>query len=179
MPFHPALYTTDSANQLAYLVNDSATTFLIVENDEQLDKFLEVRDQMPTLIKVVVLDKEGLRDFTDDQVLFLDDVYALGKKALEAEPDRFEAEIDACRPDDVRMLIYTSGTTGKPKGAMITHANIMFQINSVYQMVKTEEGGRITVFSALVSCRGAPVFCRNPACSRKHGQFCRKSGNRL
>lgn len=129
------VYTTDSAGQLAYLVNDSGTRFLILENDEQLDKFLEARDDMPGLVKAIVLDREGLRDFRDDQVLFLDDVYALGRKALEAHPERFDQEIDKARPDDVRMLIYTSGTTGKPKGAMITHANILYQLNAVSQVL--------------------------------------------
>ena len=51
------VYTTDSASQLAFLVNDSQTKFLFVENDEQLDKFLEVRDEMPSLIKVIVIDR--------------------------------------------------------------------------------------------------------------------------
>jgi len=133
------VYTTDAAQQLAYLVNDSDTKFLIVENDEQLDKFLEARKQMPGLVKVIVLDKEGLRDFTDDKVMFLDELYEIGKAEAAAHPDRFDEEIDKCAPADVRMLIYTSGTTGKPKGAMITHANIIYQINAVNQCLPSYE----------------------------------------
>jgi acyl-coenzyme A synthetase/AMP-(fatty) acid ligase len=57
------IYTTDSAEQLAYLVNDSGSTFLFVENDEQLDKYLAVSDRMLTLKKVVVFDRKGLRGF--------------------------------------------------------------------------------------------------------------------
>ena len=143
------VYTTDSAGQLAYLVNDSGTTMLAIENDEQLDKFLEVQDDMPTLKKVIVFDKEGLRDFTHDKIIFLDDLYALGKEAAEKDPDWFDAEIDKSEPEDIRMLIYTSGTTGKPKGAMISHSNIIFQINSVYQMIQSNENDEQLCFLPL------------------------------
>ncbi|MCB1459354.1 MAG: AMP-binding protein, partial [Nitratireductor sp.] len=132
------VYTTDSASQLAYLVNDSDSRILVVENDEQLDKFLEVRDQMPGIVKVIVLDSEGLRDFHDDQVMFLEEVYEIGKAEEAEHPGRFEAETDKSKPDDVRMLIYTSGTTGRPKGAMITHSNILFQIASLSQVIPSK-----------------------------------------
>lgn len=143
------VYTTDAASQLVFLVNNSRTRILVVENDEQLDKFLEVRDQMKGLKKVIVIDSEGLRDFKDDMVMFLDDLYALGKLEAEANPDKFEALIVKGKPDDVRMLIYTSGTTGKPKGAMITHANIMFQLNSLDQVLVNKEGDEMLCFLPL------------------------------
>ena len=62
------VYTTDSAKQLAYIVNDSRSAFLFVENEEQLDKYLQVRDRVPTLKKVVIMDLEGLRDFEDPSI---------------------------------------------------------------------------------------------------------------
>ena len=121
------VYTTDSAEQLAYLVNDSGSAFLFVENDEQLDKYMSVRDRVPTLKKVIVFDRKGLRDFSDPMVMFLDELYELGESLADAE-QRFAGAIENSRPDDIRMLIYTSGTTGAPKGAMISHANVMFQL---------------------------------------------------
>ncbi len=143
------VYTTDSATQLAFLVNDSDTTVLAIENDEQLDKYLEVKDQMPGLRTVVVFDREGLRDFSDDKVIFLDELYEKGQAGIDKDPDWFDAEIDATKSEDIRMLIYTSGTTGKPKGAMISHSNIIFQINSVYQMIKSEESDEQLCFLPL------------------------------
>ncbi|MCH2552812.1 AMP-dependent synthetase/ligase [Alloalcanivorax venustensis] len=121
------VYTTDSAEQLAYLVNDSGSAFLFVENDEQLDKYMTVRDQVPTLKKVIVFDRKGLRDFQDPMVMFLDELYELGNGIADAE-QQFSASIEQSRPDDIRMLIYTSGTTGAPKGAMISHQNVLFQM---------------------------------------------------
>jgi len=122
------VYTTDSAAQLTYLVNDSDSRFLFVENDEQLDKFLSVRAAMPGLAKVIVFDRDGLHDFADDQVIFLDDLYALGRAFLKENPDRFDEEIARSKPQDVAILVYTSGTTGPPKGAMITHENVIASV---------------------------------------------------
>ena len=68
------VYTTDSSKQLEYLVTDSATRFLFVENEEQLDKFLEVRERTPTIEKVIVFDPEGLHEFADDQVMMISDI---------------------------------------------------------------------------------------------------------
>lgn len=122
------VYTTDSASQLRYLVNDSDSRFLFVENDEQLDKFLSVRDEMPGLSYVIVYQREGLHGFSDDKVIFLDDLYRLGREFLKREPNRFEQEIAHSSPKDTAILVYTSGTTGPPKGAMISHENIIVSI---------------------------------------------------
>ncbi|KZY31069.1 fatty-acid--CoA ligase [Alcanivorax sp. HI0083] len=132
------VYTTDSPEQLAYLINDSESAFLFVENDEQLDKYLTVRDQVPTLKKVIVYDRKGLRDFDDPMVMFLDELYALGEQIPDAEA-QFSASIAQSQPDDIRMLIYTSGTTGAPKGAMISHRNVLFQLEAGEQVLDAHE----------------------------------------
>ena len=132
------VYTTDSAEQLAYLVNDSGSAFLFVENDEQLDKYMTVRDQVPTLKKVIVFDRKGLRDFQDPMVMFLDELYELGNGIADAE-QQFSASIEQSRPDDIRMLIYTSGTTGAPKGAMISHRNVLFQLAAGEALLEARE----------------------------------------
>jgi long-chain acyl-CoA synthetase len=122
------VYTTDSAKQLQYLVNDSDSRFLFLENDEQLDKYLSVRDGMPGLARVIVFDREGLHDFADEKVIFLDDLYHLGRDFLKANPNRFDEEVARSSPKDTAILVYTSGTTGPPKGAMISHENIIVSI---------------------------------------------------
>ena len=123
------VYTTDSARQLSYLVNDSDSRFLFVENDEQLDKYLSIADQMPGLSKVIVFDLEGLHDFEDENVLSLEELYQLGAHAAAENPGEFEDEIEKGTPEDTCLLIYTSGTTGDPKGVEITNANIMFSMS--------------------------------------------------
>lgn len=119
------IYTTDSATQLDYLLADSESQFLVVENDEQLDKFLEIRDRAKSVEKVIILEKDGLHDLDDDLFLFLDDLYALGEKYAAENPQAFDVAIAKVKAADTSLLIYTSGTTGPPKGAMLTQENIM------------------------------------------------------
>ncbi|GAA6180922.1 AMP-dependent synthetase/ligase [Shimia sp. NS0008-38b] len=119
------VYTTDSARQLEYLLRDSGSRFLFVENDEQLDKFLEIEAQAGHVEKVIILDQDGLHDLRHEKCVFIDDLYDTGR-AFEAEhPGLFEAEIKKSQPEDTGLLIYTSGTTGMPKGAMLSQENVI------------------------------------------------------
>ena len=80
------IYPTDAAQQVQYLCEDSASTFLFVEDDEQLDKVLEVREALPLIRKVVVFDMEGLGDLDDPQVIGLEALRELGRGYLKANP---------------------------------------------------------------------------------------------
>ncbi|SLN39692.1 Long-chain-fatty-acid--CoA ligase FadD15 [Falsiruegeria litorea R37] len=119
------VYTTDSASQLAYLINDSDSRFLIVENEEQLDKYFQIEAEVPGLLNVIILEDEGLHDLNHDRCIMIDDLYKIGQQAEKEEPGVFEAEIDKAQPQDIGLLIYTSGTTGMPKGAMLSQENVM------------------------------------------------------
>ncbi|MDX5358547.1 MAG: long-chain fatty acid--CoA ligase [Rhodobacterales bacterium] len=124
------IYTTDSSSQVAYILADSRCRFLIVENEEQLDKFLDIPDGAPGVEKVIILEDEGLHDLKGERFLFLPELYELGKLEEAEHPGAFEAEIERAQPQDVALLIYTSGTTGAPKGAMLTHENILHSIQA-------------------------------------------------
>src|SRR3990167_1327438 len=89
------IYPTDAASQVQYLCEDSRTTFLFVEDDEQLDKALEVRDQLPSLRKIVVFDMEGLRKLDDANIISLDDLRALGRDYLAQHPNELQQRVDA------------------------------------------------------------------------------------
>ncbi|WP_170760592.1 AMP-dependent synthetase/ligase [Ruegeria lacuscaerulensis] len=133
------VYTTDSASQLKYQINDSDSRFLIVENEEQLDKFLEIEAEVPGLLKVVILEDEGLHDLSHPQCVMIEDLYALGQRADAEEPGRFDAEIALAAPQDTALLVYTSGTTGMPKGAMLSHENILATIEAGAHALPTYE----------------------------------------
>jgi len=145
------LYPTASAEQVAFILQDSRARVLIVENQEQLDKALAVRAQCPDLQRIVVIDLEGLRKLSDPQVStwasFVERGLALGAQTQEAQ--RFEAAIEAGQPEQIAFLVYTSGTTGQPKGAMVANRNLVFQAASAPQYLRIGPGDRTLSFLPL------------------------------
>jgi long-chain acyl-CoA synthetase len=124
------IYPTDSAKQVDYILNDSRSRFLFVENEEQLDKFIEVRERCPRIDKVFVFDMEGLANFKDPLVMPFDELLALGHEHDAAHPGLWEERIAASGADELALLVYTSGTTGPPKGVMLSHRNVIFQVRN-------------------------------------------------
>jgi long-chain acyl-CoA synthetase len=118
------VYATNPPEQCAYVLGHSQARVFFVEDEEQLDKALEVRGRLPHLERIVVMDPEGLGDFSDPQVMTLDELRTLGRAAW--DPEGLRARMQRLSEDDVAILLYTSGTTGPPKGAMLTHRNLLW-----------------------------------------------------
>ena len=120
------VYATNAWPQVAYVLGNSDSKFFFVENEEQLDKWFQFRDKVPRLKKVIVWDLEGLRHFEDKMVMTFGEILEMGRGVLDKDAQPFESRMARVVPEDVSMLIYTSGTTGPPKGAMLTHRNLMW-----------------------------------------------------
>jgi long-chain acyl-CoA synthetase len=129
------IYPTDAASQVHYILSDSQSRFLFVEDEEQLDKVLEVLPELPDLIKIIVLDDKGLRHFEHPQVISLEALRQLGAKALALDPHRLDTIREAASPEHLAILVYTSGTTGKPKGAMHHQAGLVYAIRGHTQII--------------------------------------------
>ncbi|MGQ2923773.1 MAG: AMP-dependent synthetase/ligase [Hydrogenophaga sp.] len=143
------IYPTDAAEQVQYLCDDSRTTVLFVEDDEQLDKALEVRAQLPRLKKIVVVDMDGLRDLKDPQVISLAALRELGRAHLAQHPGLVEARVAAVKPDDLAILVYTSGTTGRPKGAMHSHRGLVYTVRGYNTLIARDQNDECMCFLPL------------------------------
>ncbi|MEW5721764.1 MAG: AMP-binding protein [Thermodesulfobacteriota bacterium] len=131
------IYPTSSADEINYVVTHSESKLLFVENEEQMDKVLEILDGLDRVAQVVVWDKQGLWGFTHPRVVFYDEFLEKAREFLKRNEGVLEARLAAIQPEDVAMIIYTSGTTGRPKGAMITHRNILFITESFTQVIES------------------------------------------
>ena len=125
------VYPTSPAAEVKYVVAHSESVFAVVQDQEQADKILEVIAELPLLKRIVVMDMKGMRAYTDPRILSFGEVEAIGEEHERNHPRLFREMAEATRANDVAFLIYTSGTTGFPKGAMISHRNILAQVESV------------------------------------------------
>jgi long-chain acyl-CoA synthetase len=119
------IYPTTIPSDVAFILTDSGSKVVVAEDAEQVDKLRGIRDEIPDVRTVVVIDPEGVD--LDDWVVSLADVEATGAERLTAEAGLVDARIDATAPDDLATIIYTSGTTGRPKGVRLTHSAWTYQ----------------------------------------------------
>ena len=126
------LYPTNPAPEVQYILSDSGSKVLIAEDQEQVDKALEVAADLPDLEWIVYLEPRGIRHRYDDaRLLSWDEFIARGKAHRETDAGAVERRIAEASSDDVITLVYTSGTTGPPKGVMLTVANAEFAIDTL------------------------------------------------
>jgi long-chain acyl-CoA synthetase len=117
------VYQDSIAKELAYVWNHAEVSVIVAEDQEQVDKVLALRDELPSLRLVVYDDPRGMTGYQHAWLSSFEDVQVAGRKFGTEHPGFFESEIERGRAEDVAIISYTSGTTGNPKGAMITHAN--------------------------------------------------------
>jgi len=142
------IYPTTSSEEINYVVGHSDSRILFVENEEQVDKILEIVDDLD-VDQVVVWDKQGLWGFSHPRVIFYSQFVEQGREYLKKHPDVLDKSMADIKPDDTAMIIYTSGTTGRPKGAMITHRNILFMTEAFVGVIGGREGDEMLSYLPL------------------------------
>ena len=146
-----AIYATNAADGVKYVLEHSDSRFAIVENAEQLDKVLEVRLGLPLLERIVVVDPKGLQGFSDAMVVSWADFVERGRVWLESpiNAQMLELRLTKRQASDPAIFIYTSGTTGRPKGAVLSHRNLLFTAEAFCAANRVFESDEVLSFLPL------------------------------
>ena len=137
------IYQTTMPEEISQLLQYMNVTTVFCDDQEQVDKLVDIREQVPEVRKVIYEDPRGMRNYrSDDWFMFIDDLYVVGEKVHKEKPEYFESRVDQGKPDDVCHLCLTSGTTGLSKGTMLTHKNYIamgLQLSEADYLASTDE----------------------------------------
>lgn len=128
------IYQDAVVKEMIYIIIHSHVKFIVVEDQEQVDKILEMWDRLEGVHKVIYYDPKGLRSYTEDYLMFFGDVEAVGRTFEQENPDWFHHQVAAGKEEDTAILSTTSGTTGHPKLAMISHKNLVSMGRNLMQL---------------------------------------------
>jgi long-chain acyl-CoA synthetase len=134
------VYQDSIASELVYVLNHAETSVIVAEDQEQVDKALSLKDKLPSLRWIVFEDKRGLWAYDDPMLKSFESVLEAGAAFAKANPGFYGDELAKGRPDDLAMIAYTSGTTGNPKGAMLSHRNMIAASEAFIEVNHTKPG---------------------------------------
>ena len=142
-----SVYNTLAPEQIQYIADNCDARIAIVEDAAFLERWTAVTDELPNLELLVVVDPEGVE--LSDEVISFEQLVAEGVDALAGGQGELENSWRAVAPDDPVTLVYTSGTTGPPKGVVLTHRNLMFELGSIQRLLEVEPGHRSVSYLPL------------------------------
>ena len=146
-----AMWSDSIASEVAYIIEHSDSKFVIAEDQEQVDKILEIKESVPRVEKVIYWDRKGMRKYDDPILSSYEEIKKIGSAYDGKYPVAFEALIGEGKGSDVAQMSYTSGTTSLPKGVVITHNAIMTSSMRMQENAPLEKGDDVITTLASAS----------------------------
>lgn len=146
-----ALWSDSIPSEVAYIINHSNSKFVFAEDQEQVDKLLEIKGEIPDVQKLVYWDPKGMRKYENPLLISYQDLCEMGRKRANSDPHLFEQLVAKGKGTDVAQICYTSGTTSLPKGALITHDAIIASAKRMLEYAPVERGEDVITTLASAS----------------------------
>jgi long-chain acyl-CoA synthetase len=156
------IYQDSTLKEVAYVIDHSDASFVIAEDQEQVDKILDMKDRLPKVRFVVYSDPRGMRGYQEQHLLDFREVQNSGRDYERKQPGLYERNVAETRPEDMALICYTSGTTGFPKGAMLSFRNLLCMAASLLEVDPKNERDEFVSFLPL-SWIGEQMMCVSSA----------------
>jgi long-chain acyl-CoA synthetase len=158
------IYQDSTLNEVAYVIDHSEAVFVVAEDQEQVDKILEMIDKLPRVKNIIYTDPRGMRNYKHPSLISFTAVEEKGRELAQQQPNLWMHNVNSGRGDDVAIICYTSGTTGFPKGAMLTFRNLLTMAASLNQVDAKLPGDEFVSFLPLAWI-GEQMMCMSSALS--------------
>jgi long-chain acyl-CoA synthetase len=165
-----SFYFSLAPEQIRYVAGHCEAKVAVLEDRDMLKRWQELRDDLPALQHVVLLD--GAEDAEGPGVLGWDDLVRRGREALAEDRSGFEELRGRVGPEDNACLLYTSGTTGPPKGVLLTHHNLLYEVTALDRLTGLPQGGSSVSYLPLAHIAERVLSIYGPLTRRSHVWFC-------
>jgi long-chain acyl-CoA synthetase len=156
------LYQDSSLKEVAYIIDHSDATFVVAEDQEQVDKILDMKEQLPKVRYIVYSDPRGMRGYKEPFLLDFQEVENFGRELEQRDPGLYEKNVARTKYEDLALICYTSGTTGFPKGAMLSFRNLLSMAANLMEVDNKFEKDEFVSFLPLAWI-GEQMMCLSSA----------------
>ncbi|MDF1535749.1 MAG: AMP-binding protein [bacterium] len=143
------IYQDSTSREVGFVIDHSDAKFVIAEDQEQVDKILELTESIPKVVGIIYTDPKGMRNYRDEMLLEFTAVEAMGRDLHNRDPEIFKRMVEATSGEDLALIAYTSGTTGFPKGSMLSHNNMLRMACNLIQVDPKFEDDEFVSFLPL------------------------------